>query len=31
VPNGRKGNFTVELQYDPGFQFKAEKLTFSAD
>jgi hypothetical protein len=30
VPYGRKGTFTAELDFDPGFKVKAEKITFSA-
>lgn len=31
MPNGKKGNFTAELSWEPGFKIEAEKLSFSVD
>jgi len=31
VPDGKKGKFTAELSWQPGFKIEAEKLSFSVN
>ena len=31
MPNGKKGKFTAELLYAPGFEIRVEKLPFTVN